>query len=65
MARGRVCPLSSCQVVLVVVAALMATLAVAMLAGGYQAMMRYAVNQVRNWSMSWVILDSGNNEHRG
>lgn len=45
MARGSVCPLSACQVVLVVVAALMATLAVAMLAGGYQAMMRYAVNQ--------------------
>lgn len=49
MFHRTICPLSACQVVIAVLASLMAVLAVVMLAGGYRALINYALHEVRKW----------------
>lgn len=45
--RGKMCALSTFQVIVMVLTILMAVLAVAMLAGGYRALLNYTLHQVR------------------
>lgn len=47
VSRRNMCALSACQVVMVVLATLMAGFAVAMLAGGYHALLNDVLQQVR------------------